>query len=347
MRRFTSALCLTAGMLWAVGAAAQYPQGQTGKPQGASPADKTVTVIGCLEPGTANSFVLNVVDESAGKGPRPESGQPTGTTGMAAAGQRLELVVGGRADIRAHVGHKVEITGMMVPQGVARGRETGQPAALMRFNVRGIKHLADTCTAGTSGTVPPASTVQPPTTAPPTPPAATTMPPAATAPPPAPPATTPTTPAPQAPTTATPAPTTPPAATPTPAAPSATPPSTTTPTPTSPTIAPPSSTQATTQTSTAVTGPTMLSGLLNLNVQDVLANLSVSANVQNIAVNVSNVLNDVQVSALIQALSTNPTAKATADKLTSALREKGVLQSTERVVGYSNGVIYKASTTPQ
>lgn len=288
MRRFTSTLCLAAGMAWAIAAAAQTPQGQTGGTQATVAADKTVTVIGCLEPGTTSSFVLNVVDESVGGTltARPQSGQETtgvaGTAGMTFAGQRLELVGGARADVRTHVGHKVEITGRMVPQGVTRGREAGQPAS-MKLDVRAVKHLADTCVAapGVSGTtgVTPAKpgTMQSPTTAPPTPPSAT------------------------------------------------------------PTQAP----------NTAITGAAMLSGLVNLNVQEVLANVSASANLQNAAVNVSDVLNDVQVAALVQALNTNPTAKATADKLTLALQERGVLQPTERMVGFSNGVIYKAGTTPQ
>ena len=100
-------------------------------------------------------------------------------------------------------------------------------------------------------------------------------------------------------------------------------------------------------TKEAVSGPTMLSGLVNLNVESALANVSVNANAQDVAVNVSEVLNDVQAAALVQALDINATAKATADRLTSALQEKGLLTSTERVVGYNNGVIYKMGTKTQ
>jgi uncharacterized ParB-like nuclease family protein len=84
-----------------------------------------------------------------------------------------------------------------------------------------------------------------------------------------------------------------------------------------------------------------MDGLVNLNVSQVMANLSVQANLQNVVVNISDVLNNVQVQAVVQALNTNPQAKAVADQLTDEMRKRGMLQPNESIVGASGQTLYK------
>jgi hypothetical protein len=84
-------------------------------------------------------------------------------------------------------------------------------------------------------------------------------------------------------------------------------------------------------------GQAMLSGLVNVNIQQVMANVSV----QNLVVSVSDVLNNNEIQVLLQALNNNPQASQNAARLTDELQQRGALQPNERVVGYTNGRIYK------
>lgn len=97
----------------------------------------------------------------SGQGQVNRGGQATGTTGgtatgtattgtTASVGQRVQLIGSGRTNLSQHVGHKVEVTGTMVPQGAAQGRTTGQPAAEMRLNVDNVRMISATCESGTS-----------------------------------------------------------------------------------------------------------------------------------------------------------------------------------------------------
>jgi hypothetical protein len=67
----------------------------------------------------------------------------------------MELI--GGTDLAAHLGHKVEITGMVVPQGNVSGRTTQTAAADMRVNVSNVRMIDAKCsaapaTSGTAGT---------------------------------------------------------------------------------------------------------------------------------------------------------------------------------------------------
>jgi hypothetical protein len=95
-------------------------------------------------------------------------------------------------------------------------------------------------------------------------------------------------------------------------------------------------------TQTGISGDALLSGLVNVNVQQVLASVQLTANlnVQDVIVNVSDVLNDNQIQALVQALNTNPQAAMNANDLTSALQQAGALDPTEWVVGVTGSEIY-------
>jgi hypothetical protein len=95
-------------------------------------------------------------------------------------------------------------------------------------------------------------------------------------------------------------------------------------------------------TQTGISGDALLSGLVNVNVQQVLASVQLTANlnVQDVIVNVSDVLNDNQIQALVQALNTNPQASMNASDLTSALQQAGSLDPMQWVVGVTGSEIY-------
>jgi hypothetical protein len=95
-------------------------------------------------------------------------------------------------------------------------------------------------------------------------------------------------------------------------------------------------------TQTGISGDALLSGLVNVNVQQVLASVQLTANlnVQDVIVNVSDVLNDNQIQALVQALNTNPQASMNASDLTSALQQAGALDPSQWVVGVTGSEIY-------
>jgi hypothetical protein len=83
----------------------------------------------------------------------------------------------------------------------------------------------------------------------------------------------------------------------------------------------------------------VLNGLVNVNIQQLLANV----NIQNAVIDISKLLNGNQIQALVQALNDNPQASQNSNRLTSALRNKGALAKNERVVGVNQNQdeIYK------
>jgi len=154
----TTMLCVAAAVAWsaALGAQTQQP----------SAAAQTVALIGCVEAGaTGNTFALNVLEQSgatasATTGRQPDASisgqgrvgdaqagitgqaqvdrrgtQGTGTAGMNFVGQRVQLSGDNVTNLKAHVGHRVEITGTLAPQP----RGTGQPGAEARVNVRNVR----------------------------------------------------------------------------------------------------------------------------------------------------------------------------------------------------------------
>jgi hypothetical protein len=91
-----------------------------------------------------------------------------------------------------------------------------------------------------------------------------------------------------------------------------------------------------------LSGDALLSGLVNVNVQQLLASVQVQANlnVQDVIVNLSDILNDNQIQALVQALNTNPQAALNANDLSSALQSSGMLDPSQWVVGVTGSQIY-------
>jgi hypothetical protein len=95
-----------------------------------------------------------------------------------------------------------------------------------------------------------------------------------------------------------------------------------------------------------VSGDALLSGLVNVNVQQLLASVQVQAtlNVQDVIVNLSDILNDNQIQLLVQALNTNPQAALNANDLTSALQGSGLIDPSQWVVGVTGSQIYANKT---
>ena len=193
MRSILPAIGVAVACAVGLGAQATPPQSQSTQPQSQYPttpksktqkmssmSSKTVTLTGCLREGdTPGTFVLANVDASKLTGtlgePHPPTAPPaTGTAGSPSAASSdktntVELVGSADVNLKPHVGHTVEITGLMVPQGKgkkeksptgttgsAAGETTSETAArepyktgdvknVHRLNVKAIKHVSETC----------------------------------------------------------------------------------------------------------------------------------------------------------------------------------------------------------
>lgn len=152
------------------------------KAQKSSMSSKSVTLTGCLREGdTPGTFVLANVDTSSLAGTtgyeHPTTTPPAAGSGTSGSGSgsmsdktnSVELVGNADLDLKAHVGHKVEISGTMVPQGKDKmksksstagttGTATGETTSetsresrkgdmtnMHRLNVRSLKHISETC----------------------------------------------------------------------------------------------------------------------------------------------------------------------------------------------------------
>jgi hypothetical protein len=121
-------------------------------------APQTVTYTGCVQTGTeARSFVLNKV------APMTSSTTTVGTSGSTTTtSTTYALVPDQKIELETHVGHKVEVTGMMIPAGDSKvttttkvDRENAPDSkskntvkrenAFPEFRVLSVKNLADSC----------------------------------------------------------------------------------------------------------------------------------------------------------------------------------------------------------
>lgn len=169
MNHAVRTFCLLAVISWPTVVAAQVrtgdeTTGQQARSRTSPRADSArMTLVGCLEPATGNAFALTVVEmpaaAKASAGTRPRAGtrlpgrvEPgaTGTTGLNLVGQRVHLIGRTQTDLGPHSGHKIEVTGTMVPHGSTRG--AAEPAAGMRLNVSNIRHISNTCTPAVGST---------------------------------------------------------------------------------------------------------------------------------------------------------------------------------------------------
>jgi hypothetical protein len=152
MRRTLAATACIVMCAFLVAAAAQTPQPPTGQqPPQAQQADaKAVTLTGCLaagdQPNTFRLTNIGVADK-----PVTTPGEVVGTTGVK-AGEALRLIGTDAEKLKAHVGHTVAVTGMLVPRKEGQAatpatpdRPGTQERADVSLNVKSFKHVDATC----------------------------------------------------------------------------------------------------------------------------------------------------------------------------------------------------------
>jgi hypothetical protein len=130
---------------------AQQPPTQQPTPQATAADDRTVTLTGCLAAGEQpETFRLTDVRPAEKATAKP--GEMVGTTGLK-TGDAVQLIGTDAAKLKAHVGHTVSVTGMLVPGKEGYGAPGAKPdapaakAADMRLNVKTFKHVDATCPA--------------------------------------------------------------------------------------------------------------------------------------------------------------------------------------------------------
>jgi len=120
---------------------------------------QTVTFTGCVQSGTeARSYILN---QAVPVGRTTTVTQtPTGTAGVNTV-TTYALIPGERVELQEQVGHKVQVTGVMIPGGDVK-RETKtkrenshetrteektktEKGSLPQFRVLSVTHLAESC----------------------------------------------------------------------------------------------------------------------------------------------------------------------------------------------------------
>lgn len=200
MKRTMTALCVAAAACWVMvgGAQAQSTAGSQGSQSGSmsgsqsshahsSKSGETVTLTGCLQSDpSGKGYVLTNVTEggqasasgeygSSSSGQTGTSGQTgmtgeqSGTSGTSGSTNTVELVAGKKVDLKAHVGHRVEITG--VPSGPSKSKSSmgegsgsqagtsgsgGQSGSMsgsssqgnwagQKIRVESLRHIADSC----------------------------------------------------------------------------------------------------------------------------------------------------------------------------------------------------------
>ena len=153
MNRFIVAL--TAALACAIGVQAQEQETRT-KTEIKGPQGQMVTYTGCVQGGTeARTFVLDKVV------PVSRTTEEVGTSGTVVKTEtRYMLVPDEKVELVQHVGHKVEVTGMLIPAGDTKKetkieREHGEDTKitektkgesdLPRFHVISVKQLAESC----------------------------------------------------------------------------------------------------------------------------------------------------------------------------------------------------------
>jgi hypothetical protein len=114
-----------------LGAAAQTPQQQPPRQGSAPNANQSVTITGCIEAGPNNTFTLTAANDAAAKE------APTGTTATTPAGSKVAKTItytlsdAKPDDLKGHVGHTVQVTGVEAAPQVMTGttdRSTGTAA---------------------------------------------------------------------------------------------------------------------------------------------------------------------------------------------------------------------------
>jgi hypothetical protein len=154
MRRYTLALSMALGI--AIAAHAQETTTRTTTKTEKGDKSQVVTYTGCVQTGTeTKSYILDKVVPIG----RTTTVGPTGTTYSTTT---YALVPGEKVEFQQFVGHKVEVTGVIVPAGESKTEtktkieregapdtnikeKTKSDHAMPQFQVTSIKHLADSC----------------------------------------------------------------------------------------------------------------------------------------------------------------------------------------------------------
>ncbi len=127
------AISLTLACCLALAMAAQAPLTET-KGQG-----KEVTLTGCLQAGTEpNSFILKNAGVQAAAGSEAKPAE------LAKADTEYRLTAAANLNLKDHVGHKVELIGMITGQKQDKPGAS-EAARMSHFNVKSIKHISPTC----------------------------------------------------------------------------------------------------------------------------------------------------------------------------------------------------------
>jgi len=158
----TFAVGLAAQSTGTAGSTAQDPQAAGGQGRGGGPR----TVTGCLRAGdTAGTYMLTDVQMQGGGGAgaagttaaggttagTATGGTTAGTQGRGGAPGSIMLSADSSVDLKAHVGHKIEVTGTMAGGG-RRGGDGATTATATGTTTGGSGTATATGTGSTSGT---------------------------------------------------------------------------------------------------------------------------------------------------------------------------------------------------
>ena len=158
MKRSIAALAVALGCSFAIGLNAQDTKTTTTtKTEGAKAT--TVTYTGCMQTGTETRSVILAKVQPVGS----TSETAVGTNGVTTTTTTTyALVPEEKVDLQTHVGHKVEVTGMMIPAGESKtktetkidredapdskSKETVKTNSPMpQFHVTSVKDLNESC----------------------------------------------------------------------------------------------------------------------------------------------------------------------------------------------------------
>lgn len=118
MKRTLLLACIVAGASVA-GAAAQQPAASQPSQSTAPRANQQITITGCVAAGQNNTFTLTAAPTET------QQEAPTGTTATTPAGTKVTKTItytlagGSQAELKSHVGHTVQVTGVEAPPQVS------------------------------------------------------------------------------------------------------------------------------------------------------------------------------------------------------------------------------------
>jgi len=156
MRRFIASCTVALGCALAVTISAQETTVKS-KTKMKGGDIKTVTYTGCVQTGTeTKTYVLDHVV------PVSRTTRTEGTSGTVSTTTTYMLIPGEKVELQTHVGHKVEVTGMLIPAGDVKSttktkidREDAKDIKIQekakidnatpQFRVISVKHLSESC----------------------------------------------------------------------------------------------------------------------------------------------------------------------------------------------------------